>query len=290
MPILFRHRLRGFYAQVFRVGTGETSDWNMWCSRGRVLWYTDAKFVGTDAAQLLSVFRRLLPLALLNLGGLLAPEVASAAHGEPLRIPDGEWVSFDDSQWGGASEVLEFRRQDCRPASSSTQDRDVSASERSFSGCAGLLAHADDVAGMARELDADGDAVDLSAYLSFGAWVRSDAELEICLHTEGLYEPTARCVTHPLQSDGAWVQWEMPSLDPSVFGRVSLVTFVTREGGAFELEVADLMFSTEVAVSVTGAPHDAALAVGCRMSGRPCAAWFWLCCLLAFVSRKGVRA
>lgn len=160
--------------------------------------------------------------------------------------------------------------------------------ERRFSGCASVVAAADDVAGVARELDAGGGPVDLTRYSSFEAWVKSDAELEICLHTEGLYEPTARCVTHGAEPGGAQVRWEMPSTDRSVFERVSLVTFVTREGGEFHLEVAGLGFSTEAATSLTGTSHHAARAVGCRVGGTPVSALFGLGFLM--LGRKRVQA
>lgn len=234
------------------------------------------------------MYRKLLALALVGLGGFLAPEVASAAEGERVRAAEGDWVAFDDSLWGGATEVLEFRREDCQPPASPTEDGDPNAVGLRFSGCAAVVAAADDVAGVARELNADGGPVDLARYSSFEAWVRSDAELEICLQTEGLYEPTARCVTHGAEPNGARVRWEMPSTDPLVFERVSLVTFATREGGEFHLEVAELAFSTDVAGSLAGVPHDAAPAVGCRMGGTPSTALFGLGFLM--LARKRVQA
>ncbi len=181
--------------------------------------------------------------------------------------------------------MLEFRRQDCGPLVTPQAD---SPSHRSFSGCAAVVADADDVAGVGRELGPNGESVDLGGFRTFEAWVRSDAELEICLHTEGLYEPTARCVTHPAEPNGERVRWDMPSTDASVFAAVSLVTFATRDGGDVRLEVSGLAFSTEEAGARTADPHDAARAVGCRVGSTCDAGLFGLVVLV--VGRKRVSA
>lgn len=211
----------------------------------------------------------------------MLPDVASASRGADQPVSDGSWVAFDDRAWGGDTEVLEFRREDCGPL---IVPRAQASSQRSFSGCAAVVADADDVAGVGRELGPNGTSVDLARFKTFEAWVRSDAELEICLHTEGLYETTARCVTQPSEPNGDRVRWDMPSMDPSVFEAVSLVTFATRDGGDLHLEVSGLAFSMEEAGSRSADPHDAVRAASCGIGAPSDVGMFGL--LLLMVGRK----
>ncbi len=159
-----------------------------------------------------------------------------------LWLSDGAFAAYDDSLWGGGSEVHSFETE-CAPVSSDA--------EVAFYGCASLTATADDVAGVARHL-ARGLAVEGTLpepIQSFSFHLTNTRSTDVCLVGD---DGDRSC--HRVAGESATHVVTLPV--DATLGHVHLVTFTSDSG--------------EVAMTVTGlgfSSRAVALASGCSASG-----------------------
>ncbi len=178
-----------------------------------------------------------------------------AADGEVedhVWVSDGTWAPYQDGLWGGETQVHDFSMTDCRLAGEQERTDARLAGIKGFpevlelSGCSKIDATVDDVAGVGRHLSVGGQPLDVSAYNSVEAWVRSDRPTEICLHRTQGGEDGIACIEQPAAPEGAWVRWPLSSMEVAGIegAPVFLVTFAANDGGSVDLEVSQLAFTS----------------------------------------------
>lgn len=171
-----------------------------------------------DIGEVLSPESRTLDVGLVR--DLTVEVVVGERVVDRLWIADGAWAPFDDSLWGGSTQVTEFSTA-CVPHPA--HHRDAVA----ISGCARIeAARVDQFAGVARHLTRG---VDLSGHETLVFWYRSDRAVESCL--ESTRDGSRACTSFPAAPEGRVAEMRIPtSLD-----RVHLVTVTQARAGSLEV-------------------------------------------------------
>lgn len=168
----------------------------------------------------------------------LVPELTVELYdGEVLTdrvwLSDGAWTPFDDSLWGGGTELTSFSSE-CESASTNTPEGLV------LSGCGRMSASAvDTYAGVARHIP---QGVATSDFRSVSFRYRSAHAVEACIEDTRSF--SRRCHTLPAQAALATTHVSLSSFrdtGDAPLDRVHLVTFTVGEEG--ELAVSSLAFS-----------------------------------------------
>lgn len=184
----------------------------------------------------------------------LVPELTVELYDEGVLadrvwLSDGAWTPFDDSLWGGGTELSSFSSE-CDAAAGSIPEG------LALSGCASMSAgRVDTYAGVARHIP---QGIATSDFRSVSFRYRSAHSVEACIEDTRSF--ARRCRSLP-----AHTSFEATQVSLSSFGdnsadapldRVHLVTFTVREEG--DLAVANLAFST----AVVEAPPSASCSLG----------------------------
>lgn len=222
----------------------------------------------------------------LEVGSVLDVTVEIVANGEVqdrLWLSDGAWAPYDDSLWGGTTDVS-FSRSDCTPRTSS--------GELELSGCATISANVEGdtaFAGVARHFARP---LALAGYRTLSAHIDSDRDVRLCAQTT---EGAVHCrdlgtvegyvdlaLTDLLNDDGVGL---------TAADEVTLVTFSSEQPGSVSTEVSALSLSS---VPVPAAANDdAAAAGGCSVipsQQRAPGAWLFFLAIAGVLRSRRSRA
>lgn len=157
-----------------------------------------------------------------------------------IWLSDGAWTPFDDSLWGGSTELASF--------SSECDDNVASTDGLELSGCGRMFASAvDRYAGVARHIP---QGVATADFHSLSFRYRSAHPVEVCVEDTRSF--ARRCRTVPAQAETQVVRLSLSGFEDvsgdAPLDRVHLVAFTMSEQGG--LSVSKLAFSTNVVLEM----------------------------------------
>lgn len=221
----------------------------------------------------------------LDVGSVLDVTVEIVANGEVqdrLWLSDGAWAPYDDSLWGGTTNVA-FSRSDCTPR--------TSFGELELSGCAAISADVEGdtaFAGVARHFARP---LALAGYRTLSAHVDSDRDVRLCAQTT---EGAVHC--RDLGGVDGYVDLALSDLlnDDGVglaeADEVTLVTFSSEQPGSVSMEVSGLSLSSVAVPEATN--DDTAAAGGCSVvptQQRAPGAWLFFLAIAGVVRSRRSR-
>ena len=176
----------------------------------------------------------------LNVGRALdvtAELVVDGQVHDQVWLSDGAWAAYDDGLWGGVSRS-DFTRSGCTPSSAT--------GHLAFAGCAraeGVVQGVGGFGGVARHFARP---VPLDGVRSVSVRLLADAPVRLCLHApEGEHHCTSLPPGHG-ERRVALADFKSPDgVAPPPEARTKLLTISTSQPGAFVIEAAGLVLSSE---------------------------------------------
>lgn len=205
-----------------------------------------------------------------EVGRVLDVTVELLRNGEvqdQLWLSDGAWASYDDSLWGGSTEVT-FSRQDCRPR--------AGQGALALAGCARVEATVPDEAGFAGVARHLARPLVLTPYRSLSAHVQSDVPFELCAQTvDGLVYCTPAAPTHGRVTVGLSTLSDASGDPLPGDARITLITFSSEGAGSVAMEVAGLTLSESPAPKPASS-GEASAGCACQSGAPGTPRWFWV--------------
>lgn len=175
---------------------------------------------------------------------------------DTVWISDGAWTPYDDSLFGGASQVRDFTRFDC----SHTPAADVSRllgegamgeDTLMMSGCGKASGTVGEFLGVARYISTGSLWVDLDAYQTLVVQHRNNTPVRTCLSAAAT---DMWCVTLDAAPEATWSKIPLSEFSSEVLRQIRFVSFVSNEAGAdVEMDIGGLTFTAVPAEDILDA-------------------------------------